>query len=57
MLVLLAGSNIIIDPVTGGTDYLACLYFILGANIGSCMPAVMAAMNANRKAKRTALSM
>lgn len=54
VLVLLVGSNIIIDPVTGGTDYLACLYFILGANIGSCMPAVMAAMNANRKAKRTA---
>lgn len=54
VLVLLAGSNIIIDPVTGGIDYLACLYFILGANIGSCMPAVMAAMNANRKAKRTA---
>lgn len=54
VLVLLAGSNIMIDPVTGGTDYLACLYFILGANIGSCMPAVMAAMNANRKAKRTA---
>ena len=54
VLVLLAGSNIIIDPVTGGTDYLACLYFISGANIGSCMPAVMAAMNANRKAKRTA---
>ena len=54
VLVLLAGSNIIIDPVTGGTDYLACLYFILGANIGSCMPAVMAEMNANRKAKRTA---
>ena len=30
------------------------LYFILGANIGSCTPAVMAAMNANRNAKRTA---
>ena len=55
VLVLLAGSNIIVDPVTGGTDYLACLYFILGANIGSCMPAVMAAMNTNRNAKRTAL--
>ncbi|MCI8956793.1 MAG: Na/Pi cotransporter family protein [Eubacterium sp.] len=54
VLVLLAGSNIIVDPVTGGTDYLACLYFILGANIGSCMPAVMAAMNTNRNAKRTA---
>ncbi len=55
VLVLLAGSNIIVDPSTGGTDYLACLYFILGANIGSCMPAVMAAMNTNRNAKRTAL--
>jgi phosphate:Na+ symporter len=55
VLVLLAGSNIIVNPVTGGTDYLACLYFILGANIGSCMPAVMAAMNTNRNAKRTAL--
>lgn len=55
VLVLLAGSNIIVNPVTGGTNYLACLYFILGANIGSCMPAVMAAMNTNRNAKRTAL--
>ncbi len=55
VLVLLAGSNIIVNPVTEGTDYLACLYFILGANIGSCMPAVMAAMNTNRNAKRTAL--
>lgn len=55
VLVLLAGSNIIVNPATGGTDYLACLYFILGANIGSCMPAVMAAMNTNRNAKRTAL--
>lgn len=55
VLVLLAGSNIIVNPVTGGTDYLACLYFILGANIGSCMPAVMVAMNTNRNAKRTAL--
>jgi len=44
VLVLLAGLNIIV-----------CLYFILGANIGSCMPAVMAAMNTNRNAKRTAL--
>ncbi len=47
VLVLLAGSNLV-EP-------LACLYFILGANIGSCMPAVTAAMNANRNAKRTAL--
>lgn len=54
VLVLLAGSNIIVNPATGGTDYLACLFFILGANIGSCTPAVMAALNANRNAKRTA---
>lgn len=54
VLVLLAGSNIIINPATGDTDYLACLFFILGANIGSCTPAVMAAMHANRNAKRTA---
>ena len=46
VLVLLAGSGLV-EP-------LACLYFILGANIGSCTPAVMAAMNANRNAKRTA---
>lgn len=54
VLVLLAGSNIIVNPATGGTDYLACLFFILGANIGSCTLAVMAALNANRNAKRTA---
>lgn len=54
VLVLLAGSNIIVNPATGGTDYLACLFFILGANIGSCTPAVMASLNANRNAKRTA---
>lgn len=53
VLVLLAGSNIIVNQA-GQTDYMACLYFILGANIGSCMPAVVAAMNANRNAKRTA---
>lgn len=46
VLVLLAGSGLV-EP-------LACLYFILGANIGSCTPAVMAAMHANRDAKRTA---
>ena len=39
---------------SGLVEPLACLYFILGANIGSCTPAVMAAMNANRNAKRTA---
>jgi phosphate:Na+ symporter len=46
VLVLLAGSGLV-EP-------LACLHFILGANIGSCTPAVMAAMNAGKNAKRTA---
>ena len=47
VLVLLADSHLV------GLG--SCLYFILGANIGSCTPAVMAAMNANKNAKRTAL--
>ena len=47
VLVLLADSGLV------GLG--ACVYFILGANIGSCTPAVMAAMNANKDAKRTAL--
>ena len=46
VLVLLAGSGLV-EP-------LACLYFILGANVGSCTPAVMASMNAGKNAKRTA---
>lgn len=47
VLVLLADSHLV------GLG--SCLYFILGANIGSCTPAVMAAMNANKNAKRTAM--
>ena len=47
VLVLLADSGLV------GLG--SCLYFILGANIGSCTPAVMAGMNANSDAKRTAL--
>lgn len=46
VLVLLAGAGLV-EP-------LPCLFFILGANIGSCAPAVMASLNANREAKRTA---
>lgn len=46
VLVLLAGSGLV-EP-------LSCLYFILGANIGSCTPAVMASFNTNKDAKRTA---
>ena len=47
VLVLLADSSLV------GLG--SCLYFILGANIGSCTPALMAGMNANKDAKRTAL--
>lgn len=47
VLVLLADSGLV------GLG--SCLYFILGANIGSCTPAVMAGMNASKDAKRTAL--
>lgn len=46
VLVLLADSGLV--------GLLSCLYFILGANIGSCAPAVMAAMDSNKEAKRTA---
>jgi phosphate:Na+ symporter len=46
VLVLLAGANLVAP--------LPCLFFILGANIGSCAPAVLASLNANRNAKRTA---
>lgn len=46
VLVLLAGAGLV-EP-------LPCLFFILGANIGSCTPAIMASMTANRNAKRTA---
>lgn len=46
VLVLLAGSGLV-EPFS-------CWYFMLGAYIGACTPAVMAAMNSNKEAKRTA---
>lgn len=46
VLVLLAGAGVV-EPIS-------CLFFILGANIGSCTPAVVAAMDTNKNAKRTA---
>ena len=46
VLVLLADSGLV--------PLISCLYFILGANIGSCMPAVTASINSSRDAKRTA---
>ncbi len=47
VLLLMAGQGLVTLPV--------CFYFILGCNIGSCTPAVMAAMNAKKDAKRAAL--
>lgn len=47
VLVLLADS--------GFVGLGSCLYFILGANIGSCTPAVMAGFNTKKDAKRAAL--
>jgi phosphate:Na+ symporter len=43
----MAGQGLVTLPV--------CFYFILGCNIGSCTPAVMAAMDAKKDAKRAAL--
>ncbi len=52
VLVLLAGISLSSgEPLV---SRLMCLYFILGANIGSCAPAVMASIGASRNAKRTA---
>ena len=47
ILLLMAGQGLVGLPV--------CFYFILGCNIGSCTPAVMAAMDAKKEAKRAAL--
>ncbi len=47
VLVLLAGTGLV------GMD--SCLFFILGANIGSCTPAILAGLGSNREAMRTAM--
>lgn len=47
ILLLMAGQGLVTLPV--------CFYFILGCNIGSCTPAVLAAMDAKKEAKRAAL--
>ncbi|MDO4295661.1 MAG: Na/Pi cotransporter family protein [bacterium] len=46
VLLLLADSGLV--------GLSSCLYFILGANIGSCAPAVLASLNSNRESKRVA---
>lgn len=47
ILLLMAGQGLVSLPI--------CFFFILGCNIGSCTPAVMAAMDAKKDAKRAAL--
>lgn len=47
ILLLMAGQGLVSLPV--------CFYFILGCNIGSCTPAVMASLGAKKDAKRAAL--
>ncbi|MBQ2643131.1 MAG: Na/Pi cotransporter family protein [Eubacterium sp.] len=52
VLVLLAG-------ITGANGLplvstQACVFFIIGAYVGACTPAIMASLHANRNAKRTA---
>ncbi len=46
ILLLMASQGLIGLPV--------CLYVVLGCNIGSCTPAVLASLNANKEAKRAA---
>lgn len=52
VLVLLAG--ITMNSGDSLVSKLTCLFFVLGANIGSCAPAVMASVGTSRNAKRTA---
>lgn len=47
ILLLMASQSLIELPV--------CFYVILGCNIGSCTPAVLASLNAKKDAKRAAL--
>ncbi len=46
ILLLMASQGLILLPV--------CFYVVLGCNIGSCTPAVLASLNANKEAKRAA---
>ncbi len=48
-------SVLVLLADTGLVGLGSCMYYILGANIGSCTPAVMASMNTGKDAKRTAL--
>lgn len=47
ILLLMAGQGLVTLPV--------CFYFILGCNIGSCTPAVLASLSGKKDAKRAAL--
>lgn len=48
-------SILLIMASQGLVDLPVCFYFILGCNIGSCTPAVLASLNAKKDAKRAAL--
>lgn len=46
IILMMAGQGLIGLPI--------CLFFILGCNIGSCTPAVLASLNGNKESKRAA---
>lgn len=48
-------SILLIMASQGLVDLPVCFYFILGCNIGSCTPAVLASLNTRKDAKRAAL--
>lgn len=47
IILMMAGQGLISLPI--------CLFFILGCNIGSCTPAVLASLSGNKDSKRAAL--
>ena len=47
IILMMAGQGLIGLPI--------CLFFILGCNIGSCTPAVLASLSGNKDSKRAAL--
>ncbi len=50
VMVLLSGITVAGNPLVSLTS---CLFFMLGAYVGSCTPAVIASLHANKDAKRT----
>lgn len=48
-------SILLLMAQSGMIDLSVCFYFVLGCNIGSCTPAVLAGMNSKKEARRAAL--